>query len=102
MAWPGLTRDLQSRKGEDVFDEAELSPDMVFVDSEGSEYTLEELIEEAKTRHELRQAELRLDGSFTGDAAGNPTRCKVHWNERTGLSIVDFKNSRTWRYKESP
>ncbi len=99
-AWPGLIKDLQSRKGEEVFEEAELNHDMVFTDSEGSEYTLCELIDEAKARKELRQAELRLDGSFTGDAPGNPTRCKVHWNERTGLSVIDFKNSRIWRHKE--
>jgi hypothetical protein len=102
-AWPGLVKDKQSRKGEVAYEQVyELNDDMVFTDSEGLEYTLEELTEQAKALAKLKQANLRLNGSFTGDPGGNPTRCKVHWSERTGLSITDFKNGRTWRHRKNP
>jgi hypothetical protein len=102
-AWPGLVKDMQSRKGEVAYEQVyELTDDMVFTDSEGFEYTLEELTDEAEGLARLKQANLRLDGSFTGDDHGHPTRCKVHWSERTGLSITDFKNSRTWRRQKIP
>ncbi len=78
-----------------------LTHDMTFVDAEGFEYTLEELIDEARARKELRQANLRITGSFTGDTAssGSP-RCKVYWSKRYGLSIVDFKTGTTYRPAE--
>lgn len=103
MARPELIRDPQSRSGEVAYEQVyDLTHDMVFTDAEGFEYSLEELIEAAKARAELGHDKLRLDGSFTGDPPGSPTRCKVHWSERAGISITDFKNCRTWRHREVP
>jgi hypothetical protein len=97
--WPGMVVDTLTKLGEAYQSQAyDLTHDMVFVDAEGFEYTLEELIDEARARQELRQANLRITGSFTGDTAssGSP-RCKVYWSKRYGLSIVDFKTGTTHR-----
>ena len=71
---------------------------MTFIDSDESEYTLEDLIEEVKARHELGQPQLRLTGSFTNDpsSTGSP-RCKAFYSKRWGVTIVDYKTSTTWR-----
>jgi hypothetical protein len=96
---PDMMVDTKTTKGEayqkQVYD---LTNDMVFVDADEVEYSLEELIDETRARKELKQPGLRLTGSFTGDTAssGSP-RCKVHWSTRNGLSIVDFKTGTTHR-----
>jgi len=98
-AWRGLSVDAQSRHGQVYQAQAyDLTNEMMFIDAEGSEYSLEELTDEARARKELGQANLRLTGSFTGDGAssGSP-RCKVYWSARSGLSIVDFKTGTTHR-----
>jgi hypothetical protein len=97
--WPGMVVDTLTKLGEAYQAQAyDLTNDMVFVDAEGSEYTLEELTDEARARKELKQGQLRLTGSFTGDtsSSGSP-RCKVYWSVRYGLSIVDFKTGTTHR-----
>jgi len=95
--WPGLVVDEKTTAGESgqmqVYD---LNDEMVFVDSDGSEYSLEEMIAHAKALKELGQPHMRITGSFTGDEAssGSP-RCKVHWNKLDGVSVVDFKTGIT-------
>jgi len=95
--FPNLVVDAASKSGEaeqaQVYD---ITEDTVFVDVEGVSYSRDELEEEAKARKALGQPNLRLTGSFTGDPAstGSP-RAKVHWSERHGLSVVDFKTSTT-------
>jgi hypothetical protein len=98
-AWPGLTVDPLSTSGaEQEPDEYDLTAQMVFTDVEGSDYSLEELIAEAKARYELQQPQLRITGSFTGDptSTGSP-RCKVAWGPHKGLSVHDFKTCITHR-----
>jgi hypothetical protein len=97
--WPGMVVDTLTKLGEAYQAQAyDLTDDMSFVDADGVEYSLEELIDEVRARKELRQPSLRLTGSFTGDTAssGSP-RCKVYWSARNGLSIVDFKTGTTHR-----
>jgi hypothetical protein len=98
MEWPGLVIDESTHKGPGRHNVDYLDDDMVYRDADGSEYTFEELTAEAKARHELKQPELRITGSFTGDtsSSGSP-RCKVHWSKTKGVSIVDFKTGTTWR-----
>jgi hypothetical protein len=105
MGWPGLVRDVQSRAGEVAYEQVyELTDDMVFVDSEGFSYTLDELIAEAKARAELGQGELKVTGSFLGEdpTSRGSARCKVRWGKHTGLSITDFRDCKTWRYQNIP
>jgi hypothetical protein len=97
--WPGLVRDENSVAGESQQqDSHDLTEDSVFHDVEGNQYTFAEVCKRAQSLHELKQENLRLTGSFTGDprSTGSP-RCKVFWSERTGLSIVDFKTGITHR-----
>jgi hypothetical protein len=97
-AWPGLHVDTFASRGEhaqaQVYD---LDESTVFTDVEGVEYSLDELEAEARARKELGQPQIRITGSFTGDASssGSP-RAKVAIG-RHGLSIVDFKTGRTHR-----
>ena len=104
-AAPGMVVDQLSTKGLAHFKQPydTIDENTVFTDVDGTRYTVEELIEEAKARRNLRQPELRLTGSFTGDPhSTGSARCKVHWSQRTGLSITDFKTSTTHRYKKLP
>jgi hypothetical protein len=91
--WPGLVVDTTTKAGEHFYaQDYDLTDDMTFVDADGVEYTLEELEQAAKALKELKQPEMRVTGSFTGDlTSSGSARCKVHWNKRSGLSIVDFK-----------
>ena len=100
-SWPGLVLDEQARaSGDGYLQVYDLTDDMVFVDSDGSEYTLEELTAEAKARKELGQPELRITGSFTNDplSSGSP-RCKAHWSKIGGpngsVSVTDHKTGKT-------
>jgi hypothetical protein len=97
-AWPGMVADESTSSGEAHQDHLyDLTDDKVYVDAEAVEYTLEELIAEAKARHELKQPKLRLTGSFTDDAtsSGSP-RCKVHYSVRKEtVTVVDFKTGIT-------
>lgn len=105
-AWPGLLRDAGSRKGEVEFEDVrELDYAMTFIDSEGFSYSMDEVIEEAKARAQLNQGELKVTASFQGEdpTSQGSARCRVHWHKRTGISITDFRDSKTWRLpKEIP
>jgi hypothetical protein len=107
-AWPGLKVDALSKGGEKFFNhhEHDLDDSTVFRDADGCEYTLEELEAEAKARFELKQPEMRVTGSFTGDASSSGSaRCKVWWSKKHGLSVVDFKTDITHhvlRAKDDP
>ena len=96
--WPGLVRDEKSSKGEAYHAENFLTDDMTFIDAEESEYTLDELIAEAKARKELGQPELRITGSFTDDptSSGSP-RCRVFYSKQHGVTVVDYKYCVTYR-----
>jgi len=95
-SWPGLKRDENSTLGESFQAHVYDLDAQIFIDVEGSEYTLLELTAEAENRWKLKQANLRLTGSFTGDptSTGSP-RCKVWWSKKNGLSIVDYKTGVT-------
>lgn len=98
--WPGLVLDELSPAGGDGHGQYfDLTDDMVFVDSDGSEYTLEELTAAAKATKELGQPPVKITGSFTNDpASSGSARCKVHWRrggEFGSVSIVDFKTGKT-------
>jgi hypothetical protein len=60
------------------------------------EYSLDELTAAAKACAELKHANIRVTGSFTGDltSSGSP-RCKVWWSKANGLSVVDYKTGKT-------
>jgi len=98
--WPGLVVDKLSKLGEKEFHSQvyDLTEATVFHDTEGVEYSFEELVAEAKARKELGQPDMRITGSFTNDPAssGSP-RAKVHWNKRNGISVIDFKTDITHR-----
>ena len=96
-SWPGLVKDEMSARGEHFHDHVyDLTDEMVFRDGDGSEYSLDDLTATAKALHELKQPQLRITGSFTGDlsSSGSP-RCKVHWSKQHGVSVVDFKTGIT-------
>jgi hypothetical protein len=95
MAWPGAAPVRGTTSGVVHQDQQyDLRDDQVFVDAEGFEYSLDELIAEAKARRELKQPNLRLRAWDDPSSSGSP-RCKVHWSRERGLAIVDFATNKT-------
>ena len=96
-----LVRDKHARgDGEKYRHVYDLTDDMIFTDTEGFEYTLEELTKEAKALKELKHAKLRITGSFTNDPlSSGSARCVVHWSSRGGekgsVVITDYKEGKT-------
>jgi hypothetical protein len=103
-AWPGLAADTLSKHGEHATSqEYDITDAMVFTDTDGCAYTLDELTGEAQARARLKQPALRITGSFTGDPnSSGSARAKVSWSRRTGLSIHDFKTDTTHRVLRVP
>jgi len=99
-AWPGAVRDETSHKGAegDFQDAYDITEATIFHDPAGEAYTYAELIERAQALRRLKQPEMRVTASFTHDPNSKGSgRAKVHWNERTGLAIVDFATGITHR-----
>jgi hypothetical protein len=103
-AWPGMVVDEASKSGggfqSQVYD---LTEDMVYRDTDGNEYTQDQLIAEAKARKSLGEPSLRVTGSFTNDPKSTGSaRAKVSWSKLHGLAIVDFKTHKTHRPVKPP
>lgn len=96
---PGMQKDERHDRGgdgsqEDVYT---LTGETVFVDADGCKWSFEEAVANAKALHELKQPQMRVTGSFANDGmpSSGSARCKIHWNQRTGLSVVDFRTGLT-------
>jgi hypothetical protein len=97
--WPGMQKDERHDRGGDGSQEQvnSITEDTVFVDADGCEWTYAEAVANAKALHELKQPQMRVTGSFANDGmpSSGSARCKIHWNPRTGLSVVDFRTGIT-------
>jgi hypothetical protein len=97
--WPGMRKDERHDQGGDGSQEHvyTITEATVFVDGDGCEWSYDEVVEQAKALHKLKQPPMRVTGSFANDGlpSSGSARCKVHWGERFGLSVVDFRTGLT-------